>query len=278
MINLYNDDCLEVMDKLIATGVKVDAIITSPPYWGLRDYKIKDTLGEEVNPKDYVDNLVNIYFDKCYKLLKNDGVMFVNIGDSYFRNGGVSKGRNEKANVGNTIKGIQKGNCKVPTGYKEKSLALIPQRFAVSMSDYGWIVRNNIIWHKPNAMPQPVKDRFVVDFENVFMFSKHKKYMFNILKENITGKDRLKRTTWSINTKPSKYGHIAPFPESLVIPMVESSTNKNDTILDPFMGSGTTGVSCKNLNRSFIGIELDDNYFKIAKERIDAPVIGDWFE
>ena len=262
---IYNMDCVEGLE-LLENGT-IDCCITSPPYWGLRDYNIDSCLRTETDPMDYIMNLCDI-FDSVKRVMKDEGVLWVNLSDSYLRNGGQNKGKNEKAKVGNTKKGIQKGNCKVPKGYLEKSLALIPQRFVLEMSNRGWIVRNQIIWHKPNAMPQSVRDRFVNDYEVLFMFTKQKKYKFNTQKENITGKERIKRAVWSINTKPQNFGHIAPYPEELIEACVLSSSNEGDIILDPFMGSGTTAVVSSSFNRKFIGFELNEDYYIIAKERI----------
>ena len=175
---------------------------------------------------------------------------------------------NPNAKIGNTKKGIQKGNCKVPTGYLEKSLALIPQRFVVEMNKRGWIVRNAIIWHKPNAMPQPLTDRFANDYEMIFLFVKQKHYKFNLIKENLTGKERIKRTVWSINTRPSKSGHIAPYPKELITPCLLSGSNEGDVVLDPFIGSGTTAEVALLHNRQYIGFELSKEYCDIANEKI----------
>lgn len=263
---IYHGDALNILKTFPSESI--DMCVTSPPYWGLRDYGEDKQLGHETDPKEYIKNLCDI-FDEVKRVLKKDGTLWVNIGDSYFRNGGKNKGKNENANVGNTKKGIQRGNCKVPNGYLEKSLALIPQRFVLEMSDRGWIVRNEIIWHKPNAMPQPLNDRFVCDYESIFLFSKQKKYKFNKQMENITGKDRIKRCVWSINTKGNrKISHIAPFPEELVSICVKSGSNENDIVLDPFMGSGTTGVVAVLQNKYYIGIELNDEYLKMANDRI----------
>lgn len=263
---IYNIDCIEGL-KQLEKGV-IDCCVTSPPYWGLRDYNVDSLLGGEEDPADYIKNLCDV-FDLVKYTLKDDGVLWVNLSDSYFRNGGKNKGENKKAKVGNTKKGIQKGNCKVPKGYLEKSLALIPQRFVLEMNSRGWIVRNQIIWHKPNAMPQSVRDRFVNDYEVLFMFTKQKRYKFNIQKENVTGKERLKRAVWSINTKPQNFGHIAPYPQELIETCILSSTDEGDIVLDPFIGSGTTGVVATLFNRNFIGFELNGKYSSIAKERIE---------
>ena len=265
---IIQGDTLEVLKQFPSESI--DMIVTSPPYWNLRDYGEDKQLGKEIDPKDYINSLKKI-FDECSRVLKNEGTLWVNIGDSYFRNGGKSK-KNDNAKVGNTKKGIQKGNCKVPKGYKEKSMALIPERFVIMMSDSGWIVRNKIIWNKPNAMPQPVKDRFVNDYENIYLFSKNKKYYFNMLKENITGKERIKRTVWFINTKNNfrKSIHIAPYPEELVYNCIDAGCPDNGIVLDIFMGSGTTGVVAKKQNKNYIGIELNKEYIEIANNRIKS--------
>lgn len=266
MINkIYNMDCVEGI-KLLADN-SVQCIITSPPYWGLRDYGCEKQLGAEATPDNYIQNLCDV-FSMCNRVLKDDGVLYVNIADSYFRNGGKAKGVNPNAKIGNTRKGIQRGNCKVPVGYLEKSLALIPQKFVVEMNNRGWIVRNAIVWHKPNAMPQPVTDRFVNDYEMIFMFTKKKHYKFNLIKENVTGKERLKRAVWSVNTKPSKSGHIAPFPTELVLPCLLSGSNEGDNVLDMFMGSGTIAEICVKNNRNYIGFEISKEYCEIAEQRI----------
>lgn len=262
---IYNMDCSQGLD--IIDDKTIQCIITSPPYWGLRDYGAERQLGAETTPDEYINNLCDV-FSKCKRVLKDDGVLYVNIADSYFRNGGKSKGANPKATVGNTKRGIQKGNCKVPDGYLEKSLALIPQKFVVEMNKRGWIVRNAIIWHKPNAMPQPLTDRFANDFEYVFMFVKQKHYKFNLIKENITGKERIKRAVWSINTKPSKSGHIAPYPTDLITPCLLSGSNEGDIVLDPFIGSGTTAKVAKLNNRNYIGFEISKEYCDMAEQRI----------
>lgn len=264
--SIYAMDCAEGIKLL--NDKSVQCIITSPPYWGLRDYGKGITLGSESTPEEYIHNLCDI-FSLCERVLKDEGVLFVNIADSYFRNGGKSRGVNPKAIIGNTKKGIQKGNCKVPPGFLEKSLALIPQRFVIEMNKRGWLVRNQIIWHKPNAMPQPVTDRFVNDYEIIFMFTKQKHYKFNLLKENVTGKERIKRAVWSVNTKASKSGHIAPFPKELILNCIFSGSSEGEIILDPFMGSGTTAEAALLYNRNYIGFEISKECCDKANKRIE---------
>ncbi len=299
---IINGNSLEVLKTIPDNSI--DCCITSPPYWGLRDYGHDEQLGSEKHFKDFVNNLCNV-FDEVKRVLKPSGTCFVNLGDSYTRNGGVGKGENPNAKVGNTKKGIQKGNCKVPYGITEKCLCLVPERFAIEMIDRGWTIRNQIIWHKPNQMPSSAKDRFTVDFEKVFFFVKQPtNYYFEQQLEPYTspmnrrGGDKLDangestwdggtwqttyrtrnmrpneygknmRTVWSINTEPSREAHFATYPQRLVERMLKAGCPENGIVLDPFFGSGTTGVYARKVNRNFVGIELNPEYVKIAENRL----------
>lgn len=252
-------------------------VITSPPYWGLRDYGIEGQLGNENNPNEYIKKLCLI-FDEVYRVLKNDGTCWVNLGDTY-----VSKKINN---------------------IKNKSLCCIPDRFKIAMVDNGWICRNEIIWYKPNAMPSSVSDRFTVDFEKLFLFTKDKKYYFKQQKEPLQDsyngkrgssrtrtkfqsamcgdcsdvkkvyKNRNKRCVWSINTKPFKEAHFAVYPEELLETPIKAGCPENGIVMDIFMGSGTTGVVTKRLNKNYIGIELNPAYIEIANNRIQGEIIN----
>ena len=356
---VYCEDCNVTISRFPKNYIQ--SIITSPPYFNLRDYGCDGQIGNEKSVIEYIDNLVNV-FDNARDSLKDDGLIFVNLGDTY----------------------------------KNKTLLCIPDHFKIAMISKGWFCRNDIVWHKPNAMPSSVKDRFVVDYERVFMFSKNKKYKFNtqyeerkskIIKSskskslgkyqsieqessvrqgmnktrgtklikkrnnlpaqkhfvdflrqrtnakiisNETGiskskidhwfryddagfsypsaenwnkvkwliddwsclfqkidfqlndisfeyddinknahKGRLKRSVWSINTKPSKVKHFAPYPNDLIEPMILCSTDENDIVFDPFLGSGTTGVVASALNRKWIGSELNEEYIEIIKSKVN---------
>jgi DNA modification methylase len=264
----------------------INCCITSPPYWALRDYGIDGQLGLEPTFQEYLDKLIAI-FDEVKRVLRKDGTCWVVLGDTY--SGGVNNNDSKKVYGAKTLKPIK------AIGFQCKSLLQIPSRFAIIMTDHGWILRNEIIWYKPNAMPSSVKDRFTVDFERVFFFVKNKKYWFEQQLEPLTCPDFLKRTAtnkqgngqlaksvrfgskeigrnkrcvWKIPTKPFKEAHFATFPPALVEPMIKAGCPENGIVLDPFMGSGTVAEVALKLNRRFVGIELNPNYCKIAKNRI----------
>ena len=261
------------------------AIITSPPYYNLRDYSEgieKSEIGQEEKPEEYVRNLVSV-FEILKNKLKVDGLLWLNLGDTY----------------------------------RNKMLLGMPWRVALALQDSGWILRSDIIWHKPNAMPSSIKDRPTTDHEYVFMFSKSNEYYYdadairephktfsedskmkggrnhfgktNGTPENgknggnsnlhdgrwdqaFHPKGRNKRTVWEIPLGKFKDAHFAVYPEKLVETCLIASTRENDFVLDPFTGSGTTGVvSCKQ-NRKFVGVELVEKYHKMAQKRIDDVV------
>lgn len=271
--------------KLLESS-SVNCCITSPPYYALRDYGVAGQVGLEATVNEYIDKLCNI-FDEVGRVLKPEGTLFVNLGDTY---GGSGKGDSKELF---TFKSKPKNQSIL------KSLCQIPSRFAIAMTDRGWILRNKIIWHKPNAMPNSAKDRFTVDYEEVFFFVKQKKYYFKQQLEkavmnrwggnkpmntknskdkvNVNGlareRDMMpefknKRCVWSINTKPLKDSHFAAYPESLIEPMLEAGCPEGGTVLDPFFGAGTTGVVAIKQGKKYIGIELNPEYIEIAKSRI----------
>lgn len=294
-IKFYLGDSLETLRKLDTESINM--CITSPPYWNLRDYGVKGQLGLESTFQEYITKLCNI-FDEVRRVLRKDATCWINLGDTY---GGMKKSNTENIKNPNVVT-----NTFVKQGGTSKSLCQIPSRFAIEMSDRGWILRNEIIWYKPNAMPSSAKDRFTVDFEKLFFFVKNKKYCFETQLEPFCensdmeyrktlrcgrkygvkrpykdnqplsycnpvkkSKGRNKRTVWKINTKPFKGAHFAVFPEKLIEVPIKAGCPENGIVLDPFMGSGTVGVVCKKLNRKFIGIELNEEYAKIAIERIN---------
>ncbi len=296
---IIQGDCLEKLKDIPAESI--DCMITSPPYWALRDYGITGQLGLEPTFQEYVTKLCDI-FDEVKRVLKKDGTCWVNMGDTYamtsVRGGNKPFGAGVGAN-----KHYEKGSIpfkREKQTVKNKSLCQIPSRFAIEMTNRGWILRNEIIWYKPNCMPSPIKDRFTVDFEKVFFFVKSKKYKFEMQKEPLKskfhGKDwetrkslgepmrqglgkrattfggspdgRNKRCVWEINTKPLKEAHFATYPEKLIEPMIKAGCPVGGVVLDPFFGAGTTGLVAKKQSKNYIGIELNIAYIEIARKRL----------
>ena len=303
--------CGDALQKLRELPEKsINMCMTSPPYWALRDYGIEDQLGLEPTFNEYINKLCDI-FDKVKRVLRDDGTCWVNLGDTYY--GGGKDGKYCKEGISD----IQLGNkgslgvvgSKFKGGdYKDKSLCMIPFRFAIEMVNRGWILRNTIIWHKRNCMPSSAKDRFTVDFEYLFFFTKNKKYWFETQYEpmreesikraehgrtfdvkddtgiqgglNIDRRERIwekmleqggrnKRTVWTINPKPFSEAHFAVYPEELCETPIKAGCPVGGIVLDPFFGAGTTGLVALKQNKKFIGIELNKEYIEIAKKRLE---------
>ncbi len=361
MIKLLTGDCLEILKQM--PSASIDMVVTSPPYFNLRDYGSPGEIGAESDYREYIDNLILIFLE-VHRVLKDEGSCWVNISDVY----------------------------------SKQSLLCIPDRFKIKMTENGWFCRNEIIWHKPNAMPSSAKTRFNNDYEKMFFFTKRSKYYFQtqyeplrsrppkqatkvngtgkyqsteqessvrqgmnkkrgekliVLRKNLppqsvfvefmrsrttadmiaensdlkkskvehwfrrdtsgfaypsvsdwnaikwlvddwsdefkqidaqltettietddilknADKGRIKRAVWSINTKPFKGYHYAPYPEALIETPIKACCPQNGVVLDPFMGSGTTGAVCKRLGASFIGIDLNPDFVEIAKSRISV--------
>lgn len=283
------------------TDKSVQCVVTSPPYWGLRDYGHDGQIGLEQSPKEYVAEMVAV-FREVWRVLADDGVLWLNIGDSYSGSGkgpagNLGKTHNER-HLEHRTGGI------VPEGTKPKDLVGIPWMLAFALRADGWYLRQDIIWAKPNPMPESVTDRCTKSHEYVFMLTKNAKYYFNndAIKEpsaNLgstkikfggtkygdsddpkhatkSGNEytdtglRNKRDVWTIPTKPFRGAHFAVMPEALVEPCVLASSRSGDTVLDPFSGSGTVGVVANRHNRNYIGCELNIEYAKISYERIHA--------
>lgn len=293
---IINGNSLEVLKTIPDNSI--DCCITSPPYWGLRDYGHDEQLGSEKHFKDFINNLCNI-FDEIKRVLKDTGTCFVNLGDTYGTQSGGMAGGYTEPKYGHT----ETRKVKQPNINMHKSLCLIPERFAIEMIDRGWTLRNQIIWHKPNQMPSSAKDRFTVDFEKVFFFVKKPNgyYFEQQLEKSIwaefdkrsevkggvksNGKSasgiyatnkvvyteggmRNVRTVWTVNTEPSTEAHFATYPQRLVERMLKAGCPENGIVLDPFFGSGTTGIYAKKSNRNYVGIELNNEYVKIAENRL----------
>lgn len=298
---LYHGEASKILYRM--PDFSVQCCITSPPYWALRDYGVDEQLGIESTPHEYIKRLCDI-FDEVKRVLEKDGTCFVVIGDSYAGAGGMGSRVDNKTKKGmQRLKDYSRNNAE---GIKNKSLCQIPSRFAIEAVSRGWVLRNEIIWHKPNCMPSSARDRFTVDFEKIFFFSKNDKYKFNQQVESYTkpldrwsgnnlkadgqsvwdegtGQStyrnrnmrpnpdgRNKRCVWQVPTKPNSFDHFAVYPEALIEPCLFSGTDKNNIILDCFAGSGTSLLAAMKHNRRFVGIEISEEYCEIAAKRIEA--------
>ena len=243
--------------------------VTSPPYYGLRNYGDEDEqIGQEDTPEQFIDNLVKV-FREVRNVLTDDGTCWVNLGDSYYN---YRPGRGQglvKQTVSNTKQDLpdlcpRRGNKL--DGLKEKDLIGIPWMFAFAMRADGWYLRQDIIWHKPNPMPESVRDRCTKSHEYIFLLSKKQNYYFDV--DAIKEPTRRKRSVWDITKKPYKDAHFAVFPPDLIEPCIKAGSERGDMILDPFMGSGTTAMVAKSLGRDYMGCELHEEYGKLIRDRL----------
>jgi DNA modification methylase len=309
---IYTDEALERLRKLPSNIC--NSCVTSVPYFNLRDYGHVKQIGLENTPKEYVEKLVAV-FSEVKRVLTDDGTLWVNIGDSYNGSGKAFADKHierylQKTN--NHSSGIKP--TYVPN-LKPKDLIGIPWMLAFALRDDGWHLRQDIIWNKPNPMPESVVDRCTKAHEYIFLLSKSRKYYFDSsaiaepvvdtpenvrLRENkndeaprprYMGKKytenadvfyrtksdaaynyrpfKNKRSVWTVSTAAFKEAHFAVFPEKLIVPCILAGCPENGIVLDPFMGSGTTAVVARKLNRNYIGIELNPGSVEIAKRRIN---------
>lgn len=305
MLNIIQGDCREVLKTL--PDESVQCCVTSPPYWGLRDYGVAGQFGLEHTPEEYVTNMVQV-FREVRRVLRNDGTLWLNLGDSYScggRGGGMKgeDGEKQRSNAGALL-----GPKKAPPGLKPKDLVGIPWRVAFALQSDGWYLRSDIIWHKPNPMPESVTDRPTRAHEYIFLLTKQERYLYNseaimeksrnhgrriILGEKSFSKgqangagvdpsgngtsdyydcpeNRNKRSIWTVPTSPYRDAHFATYPPDLIKPCILAGTSPGDTVIDPFSGSGTTGMVSIELGRSAILIELNPEYLKLAQSRCNV--------
>ena len=302
MINtIHNENCLTTLSRM--ADKSINCCVTSPPYFGLRDYGHDDQVGLEPTPEEYVQKIVEI-FREVRRVLKDDGTLWLNIGDSY-----AGSGRGPGKNINGKQHHLEgKHNCLTPEGLKPKDLIGIPWMVAFALRADGWYLRQDIIWAKPNPMPESVKDRCTKSHEYIFLLSKSKKYYYDAdsiktpspesslkrIDQNINkqagshgGQDRggrpmkavigeggaNKRSVWTVTTKPYKEAHFATYPVDLIVPCIKAGCPEGGIVYDPFMGAGTTAVACTRLNRRWVGSELNQEYCDIAGQRI-APLVN----
>jgi DNA modification methylase len=306
LISLLHGDALAVLRTL--PDESVQCCVTSPPYWGLRDYGAEGQLGLESSPDTYVANLVAV-FREVNRVLKRDGTLWLNLGDSYVSQGGTGhQGKHgERHNRSHTQRQLlaAAGNF----GLKQKDLAGIPWRVAFALRDNGWYLRSDIIWHKPNVMPESVRDRPTKSHEYLFLFAKSDQYFYDadaikepvsaatearcksplggpkieaLAEANKTGvgrrtgmigmreawKTRNKRTVWTVTTAPFRGAHFATFPPNLVRPCILAGSRPGDVVLDPFNGAGTTGLVALETGRSYVGIDINAEYLELTRRRL----------
>jgi DNA modification methylase len=294
-----------VFDKIKEIDSKsVQCVVTSPPYWALRNYGEDNQLGLEETPESFVCNLVKV-FDEVKRVLKDDGTLWLNLGDTYSAQRWTKKGMNTTPSQ--PMNGMKDDWRAIApsknSGLPDKNLVGIPWRVAFALQSSGWYLRQDIIWHKPNPMPESVKDRCTKSHEYIFLLTKSPNYKYNAddiktgyaegtkpgsqfggkkgnsekgMKAKLQstpqgifkiGDGSNRRSVWKIPVKPYKGAHFATFPEKIPELCIKAGSDKGDIILDPFFGSGTTGWVAQRLSRKWIGIELNPEYAKIANDR-----------
>lgn len=243
----------------------VQCCITSPPYWGLRDYGIDGQIGAEMDLNQYIAQLVEV-FAGVWRVLREDGTVWLNIGDSYTSGGRTWRDTDKK----NPARGMEY-RAPTPAGLKPKDLIGVPWRVAFALQDAGWYLRSDLIWNKNNALPESVKDRPSRVHEYVFLLTKSERYFYDheaVQEAAVNGKKRNCRSVWTINTEPFKEAHFATFPRELVSRCLLAGSRQGSLVLDPFFGSGTVGEVCQLYYRNFVGIELNPEYVAIARRRL----------
>ena len=283
---ILQGNCIDKIKEL--KNNSIDCVVSSPPYFGLRDYGVDGQFGLEKTYQDYIANTVKV-FETFKPKLKDTATIWWNVGDSY------SSGK--RTTTTNQY------------GIKEKDLLMIPNRVAIALQEAGWYIRSEIIWHKPNPMPESVRDRPTSCHEKIWLITKNKKYYYDAdaikeplavssmprLNQDIKNQKgsaranagrktngnlkavgnlekRNKRNVWTVTTKPFKDAHFATFPKDLIEPCIKVGCPENGVVLDPFAGSGTTGLVANNLGRNAILIELNSNYISIINKRLESNI------
>lgn len=296
-VTLYHGQAAEVLAGL--PDGSVDCCVTSPPYFGLRDYGVDGQIGAESTPSDFIANLVDV-FREVRRILADDGTCWVNLGDSYSASGGHTKSGGSSALAGRSVQSAQNAPSKL-ADRPAKNLLGMPWRLAFAMQDDGWILRNAIVWHKPNAMPESVTDRLSTRYEMLFLFAKSQRYWFDLdpiresyepqlglassfaratkdadvpgqaYRQHRVGREdadpaRSKNPgdVWIIPTTPFPGAHFAVYPPEIPRRAIVSGCKPGGTVLDPFSGSGTTGMVALQNGRKYVGIDLNSDYLDLS--------------
>lgn len=256
---LFEGDALTVLQRLPSNSVQ--CAVTSPPYWGLRDYNIPDQIGLQETLPQFINSLRTV-FAELRRVLRDDGVFWLNIGDGY-----TSGNRGWRAPDKKNPARAMDVRPDTPDGLKPKDLMGIPWRLAFALQDDGWYLRADVVWNKPNAMPESVRDRPTRAHEYLFMLTKSERYFYD--REAVREPNgRNCRSVWNVHTQGFNGAHFATFPPKLIEPCIRSSSRPGDFVLDPFFGSGTAGVVAETLGRRYVGIELNPEYVTLAAKRI----------
>jgi len=294
---VHQGDAIEKLKEIPEESV--DLVVTSPPYYGLRDYGEDEQIGLEETPYEFIQNLVNVT-NEIYRVLKPTGSFYLNLGDTYAGGGGISGVPDDWDSASTQDRDKYPDSVLArDVEFPDKCKMLIPHRTAISLMDNGWICRNDIVWSKPNPMPESVTDRRSTKFEYVFHFVKQQDYYYDLDSIKVPSKQpnrpNLDGGSATINYEPGTAvngrektdnkknpgdiqeittanhsdAHFAVFPEELIEPHIKSSCPENGVVLDPFMGSGTTAVVAEKLGRDWIGIDLNKDYVEMSYERID---------
>lgn len=298
-------DCRDTMRRWAAEGVRAQMCVTSPPYFGLRNYGHEGQLGLEQTPEQYVAAMVEVF--RCvWDVLADDGTLWLNIGDSYARTGGTDRKVSASAQVGSTRNTMEQMSDRTSNaaamGLKSKDLIGIPWMLAFALRADGWYLRQDIIWHKPNPMPESVRDRCTKAHEYIFLLSKSDRYHYDhtavledakwerwgdqtVIKEQqgtakwIGNKSKAelqalgkknRRSVWTVATRPYKGAHFATFPPALIEPCILAGSRPGDIVLDPFMGSGTTAAVALQHGRQYLGCELNPAYQPLQDARVES--------
>lgn len=273
---IFRGDVKDVLTRLVAQGIRVDCIVTSPPFYGQRDYGVRGQIGLESHPQEYVDKLLEV-FALCHEILRDTGSLWVNLGDTYWSGKGAHKSHEIKQSARRF--GPRPHDGPGDGGWaRPKQLLLIPHRFAIAMQDAGWLVRNDNVWVKPNPIPDQVRDRCSVSHEYVFHFTRSRWYYFNRMavgREMGEGKKLPPLDTWVVPPSRGNGKHKAAFSEELIRIPILATTPPEGIVLDPFNGSGTSTLFARKQGFRSIGIDLKTSYCQDAVDAIgQVPEVG----
>lgn len=265
-----DDDCAVLTGDALrilrtAPDATFAACVTSPPYWGLRDYGIPGQIGAEGDLEAYIASLTAV-FREVRRTLRDDGTLWLNLGDSY-----TSGNRRWRAPDRKNPARAMSYRPPTPDGLKPKDLVGIPWRVAFALQQDGWFLRSDIIWHKPNCQPESVRDRPTRAHEYLFLLSKSQDYYYDrqaVMEASNGNGRRNRRTVWSVPTEAYPDAHFATFPPALVAPCIKAGAKSGGIVLDPFFGAGTVGLTCAQLGRKYVGIELNPEYAELARSRL----------